>query len=134
MRALTMLAKFAADPNAPQGMGQYAMPVVAGGAGGVGAYMLLRKMLQPTIHAQEETVRRATAALTKTKMMPLVAGALGALIIGTLAAQKARNDERKKIQYEMAMQSNRMYQQNPMGYNMGEQVRINGPVQHMSAF
>jgi hypothetical protein len=136
MRQLEMLAKMAESPRTNEGTGSMAFPVLAGGAGGIGAYALMRNILKPTLMAQEETLRRATAALTKTKMVPLVAGALGALIIGTLAAQKARNDERRKIQWEMAARANAPYNRpgGSQGFSPHEQVGVNQGPQYAQMF
>ena len=94
--------------------------VAAGAAGGIGAYALAHSILNPTIAMQEEAVRRAASSLTKTKMIPLAVGAIGALLIGMLAASKARRDERAKMQQQA-------YPHGGQGYVRGEQVAPNTP-------
>ncbi len=81
-------------------------PAMAGAAGGGLGYLAGSKIINPIIQNREaalrhkiETGQMALAGMKKTrKASPWIAGAVGALLLATIAARKARADEREKIE------------------------------------
>jgi len=119
-----------------QAVDDMAFPLVAGGAGGVGGYMLAKKFLTPYLQGQEKDILREIAAKQEAlknlqkaqKYGPWGAAAAGAILLAALAAYKARRSEEQRQQaYSVIQNPIRSYDPSGAGYNPEEQVPFGTP-------
>jgi hypothetical protein len=81
-------------------------PLLFGAAGAGGGYMAGKHIINPLLEMKERALRekirsgqKILSGLERSRSAaPFVAGAVGAIILATLAARKARADERAKIE------------------------------------
>ena len=111
-----------------EGMG----PLLAGGAGGVGGYLLGSKVINPLLYAKEQDIlnkirtgEKVVAGLQKSqKVAPFVAGAVSALILASLAAYKARQNEKQKIERQLTWGQLPTPATSGSGFNPLEQIQF----------
>lgn len=87
-------------------------PMMLGIAGGGGGYLVGKYIANPLLAAREQSVKhtiekghQAIAQLQGAqKALPLLGGAVGAVILATIAASRARKSEREKIEQALMWQ------------------------------
>jgi hypothetical protein len=118
------------------------LPWLLGGGAGVGGYAATKKYIDPLLANQEQNLQqllrlldstaeknplnRALAILKKTrKRAPVAVGAVTALLVGTIAAKKAREDERERMQHYVEKGVTPEYSRT--GYIPSQQVGYGSP-------
>lgn len=84
-------------------------PVVAGGAGGVGGYMAGKHIINPILESRKRSVidkmlqgeNILKKLETGTKFAPIAAATIGALLLASIAASRAKQHERERIQDQL---------------------------------
>jgi hypothetical protein len=84
-------------------------PVVAGGAGGVGGYMAGKHIINPLLESRKRSIidkmLKGESILKKletgTKFAPIAAATIGALLLASIAASRAKQHERERIQDQL---------------------------------
>lgn len=90
-----------------QGIG----PLLAGGAGGVGGYMLGEKVIKPLLEGKQKSIleqmARGQSAVDKLergkKIAPFAGAIAGALLLAAIASSRAKKQERERIERILMM-------------------------------
>lgn len=109
--------------------------LIAGGAGGVGGYIAGEHVIAPWLKHKEVDIEREIAEKERTlgrwrtarRYSPIALAALGAVALATLAAKKARTDERGKMQMQMMAGHLQPYDPTGGGYGAADQVQMGAP-------
>lgn len=102
----------ATAPSGGEGSGKTAAleeglsPTLLGLAGGGGGYLAGKHLINPLLEAQtrniQNRIQTGQQAIKKLqsaqKILPLLGGAIGAIVLASIAARKAREDERRKLE------------------------------------
>jgi len=111
-------------------------PLVAGGAGGVGGFMLADKLLNPYLKNRENALLKEIAqkqvAVDRLrgaqKFSPFGAAAAGAILLAALAAAKARKSEAERQQaYNVIQNPLQAYDPSGAGFYPDQQVPVGSP-------
>ena len=81
-------------------------PLLLGLGGGAGGYLAGKHLVNPLLDSQAKSIQakilqgqQVIKTLEKAqKAMPLIGGAIGAIVLASIAAKKARKDERNKLE------------------------------------
>jgi hypothetical protein len=109
--------------------------LIAGGAGGIGGYLAGEHVVSPLLRDREKGIEREIAEKERTlgrwrtarRYTPIALAALGAVALASLAAKRARKDERGKIQMQMMAGHLQPYDQTGAGYGAADQVQMGAP-------
>jgi len=105
-------------------------PAIAGGAGGVGGYMAGKHLVNPMLEKQKRSIidnmLRGEGILKKldtgTKLVPIAAATIGALLLAALAASRAKQHERERIQDQLLYAQLQKQLGNSQGFSASNEI------------
>lgn len=110
-------------------------PVLAGGAGGVGGYMAGKHLVNPLLEKQKRSIidkmLRGESMLkkleTSTKLVPIAAATIGALLLAALAASRAKQHERERMQDQLLYAQLQEQLGNSQGFSSANKIPFGSP-------
>jgi hypothetical protein len=114
--------------------------LLAGGVGGGAGYMAGKHLISPMLGGKERDILKEIAEKeqnlgrlrTVRKFTPIGVAALGAVALATIAAAKARHDERNRAQAQQMLAGHlRPYDQTNSGFGAADQVPIGAPYEQV---
>jgi hypothetical protein len=95
-------------------MSDYSPKSVAGiagaGVGGIGGYMLAEQLAGPMIREKQKAFAAAAKEFAAVKSIPLMAGAVGALLVSTMVASHLKAKHRRELMSQQYQQANQFVQ------------------------
>jgi hypothetical protein len=109
-------------------------PVMAGGVGGAGGYLAGKHIINPLLENQKRSILdkmlRGESMLKKletgTKIVPLAAATIGALLLAALAASRAKQHERERIQDQLLYAQLQEQLGNSQGFSQANEIPFGG--------
>ena len=110
-------------------------PLVAGGAGGIGGYMAGKHLINPILENRKRSIidkmLRGEGILKKletgTKVVPIAAATIGALLLAALAASRAKQHERERMQDQLLYAQLQEQMGNSQGFSPENTVQFGNP-------
>jgi len=108
-------------------------PLIAGAAGGLGGYALGKGVINPILERQRQSIiskmLRGEDILKKLEKgkaaAPVAAATIGALLLAAIAANRAKKQERQRIQDYLLY--NQLRESDMQGFARGEEVGYGDP-------
>jgi len=110
-------------------------PLVAGGAGGIGGYMAGKHLINPILENRKRSIidkmLRGEGILKKletgTKVVPIAAATIGALLLAALAASRAKQHERERMQDQLLYAQLQEQMGSSQGFSPEDAVQFGSP-------
>jgi len=97
-------------------------PTLVGGAAGIGAMALTHSIMEKSLNAKRQLLDNAMRDYAKTRSVPLIAGAITALLVGSMVASKMRSQQNRPTPFTPTQAL-----QQQQGFFPGERVQFGQP-------